>query len=99
MLVLFSRGTMLQFLRDDLPLPRRVARLEVVLQRLIENRQPHRILLLNRHVRQRRRDGGGVIVLAPGLASRCSTEPNPIDSLASTMQIRCRLVSSRYCLR
>ena len=56
---------LLQFIDAQLPLPRRIARLEISRQRLIEYRQPHRILLLDRHIRQTRRDRGGMIVFGP----------------------------------
>ena len=75
MLVLFHRGTSCSSLTTIFHCPGELLGLKYRAQRLIEDRQPHRILLLDRHVGKRRRDGGGVVVLGPASRRRALTVP------------------------
>ena len=66
---LLQPGNLLQLMGDDFPLRRGIAGLDVMFEIAVEDRQADRVLLLDRHVRQRRGHGGGMIVLGPGVFS------------------------------
>src|SRR5438552_2880031 len=65
----------LKLIDNDLPLSRRIAGLEISRESLIENRQAHRILLLDGHVTEGSSDGGGVVVFGPSWRGARSQKP------------------------
>jgi len=88
-----------QFARDDLPLRRGVARLDV----MFSTRYRTWPVRQNPAAESPCKDSEAAMAVAQSnllqLSPPLVTELYPIDSLQSTMQMRWRLVSSRYCLR